>query len=187
VFILFDSNDRAIAQKAIELTDKKVDAVITALGELSLASLDAVLLQGFIGKVRRDVFNTERDGFDWNGDIASTACICIDVYRGKLESLRESQLKLVVPTHDTDEKLTGLSFLRDKIVGQGAMRFRSAVVEAEARMNELLKEDDASASLSVNGGPEVPFTKENVERVLVPVFEKALRRSGRDAAARNDD
>ena len=118
MFIGIDSTERALARKAIELTEKKLDSVAVNLGELGLPTMEVQRLGGFVAVVRRDIENTERDGFQWKPEHRAALVTCLDVYRGKVESLRDAQLKLVVAIDETIDKLTQISFFRDKLVGQ---------------------------------------------------------------------
>jgi hypothetical protein len=137
MFISIDETDRALALKAIELTEKKIDSARTHLAELALPQMEAQRLGAFVARVKKDLHNTERDGFDWSGDLREALRVCVSIYREKLESLREAQVKLIVPVDDTTDKLTQLRFLGDKIHGQ-----------------ERLPLDDIA--VSINGGPEFP-------------------------------
>jgi hypothetical protein len=150
MFITIDETDRALARKAIELTEKKIESVQTALGELRLPTMQAESLAGFVGKVSKDIGNTERDEFEWNADLTRALGICCEVYHGKLESLRDAQLKLIVPIDDTTEKLSQLEELQDKLRGQGQLGLRNGV---------------DSVTISTPGREPVTLTREPRSRV----------------------
>lgn len=131
MFLTIDETDRALARKAIELTEKRLEAALTNLAELRLSTMEADRFAGLLSKLRGDIHNTERDAFEWSLHMLETLRVCLSIYRGKLESLRDSQVKLIVPIDDTAEKLRQLEFLHDKITGQERMRFSDVRAEAE--------------------------------------------------------
>lgn len=175
MIIGFRDSDRLLGAQALAIYEKGLDAAVSACekvfqptlaldaekakAEAAADWLYASLDEMGLGEIRE---------LDMPADLALPLRIATSVYLAQLSKLEAKQVDLLVPIEDTQAVVSQVTNLCDRLRGQ--LDFLTTL---DARVAE---DEPGTATVSVNGGPEMPFNTPSERQAAVDVIADQVLR-----------
>lgn len=164
MLIEFRAADRLLSFKALGIYQKGIDAAKAANEKvyvdamaLDEAATNAEMATRWLGSLDEMEPGEVRD-VDMAHPIPLTLRTAASVYLTQLGKLAEKESDMLVPLDNTNEIMSQLRSLADRLAGQVELRgIVSHAFNAAVEASEPREGDDMTATISLNGGPAIPM------------------------------
>lgn len=149
--------ERALANFALVLAGKRVEAIAPKMAELTLPTMELERLAGYwkecgklVNKKVEEPLDPTRS--DWHAEVRIAMLVALGLYTADLEGLEQKELKLTIEPDATRAKLGAIKDLCDTFKGQGRFAFETdherierLAANAQAIMDEVVAQTNAGA------------------------------------------